>query len=130
MITVVGMWERGYSEEQMFIEDTVWRQTVSAFAVDRFIMIPCPEYDTMQDALASTTGDRVFMCYDSEGAEPLWSFIHPEDAVYIFGRPGDNLVQYMNKGNYKVHIDTPNKVDMLGCSCVAAVLYDRFLNEC
>jgi tRNA(Leu) C34 or U34 (ribose-2'-O)-methylase TrmL len=137
MITVVGMWEPGYSLEQTFLEDTVWKQTLNAFSVDRFCMVKYPgvtageisspeEYDTMEEALASTNGERIFMCFAQTGTN-LKDFVHPADAVYIFGRPGDDMVQYMNPEDHKIHIQTPNNVDMLACSCVAAVLYDRGL---
>jgi len=124
MITVIGMWEPGYSQEQNFLEDTIWKQTLSAFAVDRFLMVTA---STMMENLNSAIGDRVFMCYGSEGTETLKNFKHPQDAVYLFGIPGDNLRQYIKTDDYKVHIETPNDVDMLACSCVAAVLYDRSL---
>lgn len=135
MITVIGVWEPGYSDEQMFFENTVWNQTLSAFAVDRFIMvagdnpienITQPEQvETMADALALVTAPLVFITYPAEGAEPLKTFVHPADAVYIFGCPSENLMAYIQKGDYQVHLDTPNNVDLLACSIVAAVLYGR-----
>lgn len=139
MITIIGMWEQGYTLEQTFIEDTVWKQTLAAFAVDRFVMVTYPEvyvpnrivpeqFDTMEEALASSTGERVFLSYPIEGTVELATFVHPIDAIYIFGRPGDNLASYITKNDHKVHILTPNRTDMLGCSCVAAVLYDRSLS--
>lgn len=140
MITVIGMWEQGYTLEQTFIEDTVWKQTLCAFAVDRFVMVDYPEvhidnvtspeqFPTMEDALASSEGERVFLSYQTvEGILDMKNFVHPIDAIYIFGRPGDNLTRYMREKDHKVHIATPNNTDMLGCSCVAAVLYARSLS--
>jgi tRNA(Leu) C34 or U34 (ribose-2'-O)-methylase TrmL len=139
MVTVIGMWEPGYSIEQTFFEDTVWKQTLSAFNVNRFIMITYNEayienttnpeqYSNMEDALISTEGERVFLTFSSENALSLENFSHPEDAVYIFGRPGDNLLQYIRPQDKQVHIDTPNNIDMLACSCVAAVLYARYIS--
>lgn len=138
MITVIGMWEQGYTLEQTFIEDTIWKQTLNAYAVDRFVMVTYPEvyvpnrtvpeqYDTMEEALASSTGERVFLSYPIEGTVELATFSHPTDAIYIFGRPHDDLSTYINPGDHKVHINTPKNIDMLGCSCVAAVLYARSL---
>jgi hypothetical protein len=138
VVTVIGMWEPGYTLEQTFIEDTVWKQTLSAYAVDRFIMVTYPDvridtvsspeqYDTMEDALNSTTGERVFLSYPVEWSVLLRDFTHPPDAVYVFGRPGDDLSQYIRPEDHKIHIQTTNNVDMLGCSCVAAVLYARSL---
>lgn len=139
MITVIGMWEQGYSLEQTFIEDSIWKQTLNAFAVDRFVMVTYPEiyidkvtspeqYNTMEEALASSKGERVFLSYQIvEGVVDMKDFVHPTDAIYIFGRPGDNLIRYMQPKDHKVHITTLNNTDMLGCSCVAAVLYARSL---
>ncbi len=138
MITVIGMWEQGYTLEQTFIEDTIWKQTLSAFAVDRFIMIDYPEvhldnlskpeqFSTMKDALASSEGERVFLVFSAKDATDMKDFVHPANTVYIFGRPGDNLEQYISSGDHQVHITTPNNVDMLACSCIAAVLYARSL---
>ena len=136
MITVIGMWEQGYSQEQMFLEDTIWKQTLSAFAVDRFIMVRYPgvsltgvsipeQYDTMEEALASSIGERVFLTFPAASATDLSAFVHPTEAVYIFGRPADNLLQYIRPQDHRVHIFTPANVDMLACSCVSAVLYSR-----
>jgi len=138
MITVVGMWEQGYTLEQMFIEDTVWKQTLNAYAVDRFCMVTADEivpgvsspeqFASMEEALATTTGERVFLVFSgAEGATLLPDFNHPTDAVYIFGRPGNNLSSYIQPGDHRVHIETPAEIDMLACSCVAAVLYARNL---
>lgn len=136
MITVIGIWEPGYSAEQSYFEDTVWKQTLSAFGVDRFVMVSNenneqlsltnPEqYDTMEDALASCTGERVFMTFSADDATEIRDFVHPTDAVYVFGCPSDNLLSYIKPEDHRVHIDTPNNIDMLACSCVAATLYSR-----
>ena len=136
MISVIGMWEQGYTLEQTFIEDTVWKQTLNAFAVDNFCMVTYPEVEipnisnpmqcgSLQDALDNSIGERVFLTYPAEGATLLNEFVHPENAVYIFGRPAENLLDYIRPEDHQVHINTPNDVDMLACSCVAAVLYDR-----
>lgn len=138
MITVIGMWEQGYTEEQVFFEDTVWKQTLSAFDVDRFVMVGPPDvlipnvtipeqYHTMDEALDSTSGQRVFLTFSPVMATLLSFYPHPKDAVYIFGNPAENLAQYIRTEDHRVHIKTPNNVDLLACSCVAAVLYDRSL---
>jgi hypothetical protein len=136
VITVIGIWEPGYTFEQMFIEETIWNQTLSAFGVDRFIMVCGPhqekpaqtspeECSSMQEALDVSVGEKVFLTFPSEGATSLKDFTHPENAVYIFGCPGENLLSYIQPEDHQVHIFTHNDVDMLACSCVAAVLYDR-----
>jgi len=136
MITVIGMWEPGYSAEQTFFEDTVWKQVINAYNVDRFVMVAeqdtrianlsVPEqFNTMEEALASSTGNRVFLTFSEIGATSLRDFIHPENAIYIFGRPGDNLQRYITDNDYRVHIVTPSNIDMLACSCISAVLYAR-----
>jgi len=138
MITVVGMWEPGYTAEQTFFEDTVWKQVLAAYGVDRFIMVGPPDvqipgitnpeqFETMEDALATCVGQRIFLTFSDTGAVLLGSFTHPTDAVYIFGCPADNLETYIQSGDHRVHIQTPNPVDFLACSCVNAVLYDRSL---
>lgn len=138
MITVIGMWEPGYTDEQSYFENTVWNQTISCFAVDRYIMV-CGEetglkavskpeqYDTMDEALSTTKGKRIFLTFPIKGAKDMKTFKHPKNAVYIFGKPSDNLLKYVRKQDIKLHIFTPNNVDMLACSCVAAVLYDRMV---
>lgn len=134
MVTVIGIWEVGYTTEQMFIEDSVWKQTLSAYNVDRFIMVRSngaelervsrPEqFDSMEEALATTTGERVFLT--PRGVEPLDSFDHPDDVVYIFGSAVDNLESYMTPNDHRIVINTPNKTVMFGCACLPQVLFSR-----
>ena len=130
MVTVVGMWEPGFSDEQMFIEWRMWKQTILAFEVDRWLMVgsqgPGGRYeafDTVQDALDASRGDRVFMI--PEAGKPLDQLDHPANVVYIFGNVNESLLSYVRPEDQIASIFTPCPADMFAAACLACVLSYR-----
>lgn len=128
MITVVGIWERGFSDEQMLMEWRMWKQTIEAFAVDRWIMVgqgpsKCgrfESFDKMDDALDTTVGKRIFLVPGAFNHRiPRFYY---EDPVYVFGNASDNLRKYIDKADFVVGIETPEPVDMFAACCLPLVL--------
>ncbi len=127
MITVVGMWEPGFSDEQMFMEWRMWKQTIEAFAVDRWLMVgqgpsKCGRfepYESMNEALALTRGKRIFLI-------PNWGCSLPRDyppeVVYIFGNTSENLKRYIREEDSVASIDTPVSADLFAACCLPLVL--------
>jgi hypothetical protein len=92
MITVIVPWD----EVQMpaSVEWQLWRQLKGAFSIDRFIFVPnVPEVanlaydhvDTMEEALALSTGEKVFL---EAGGTKGMNDIPAGDVVLIVGNTG------------------------------------------
>lgn len=130
MITLVSIWERGWFDPE--VEAFMWKQLTKAYSVDRVIFTPTelerrtyPEqYDTMSEALDSTTGEQIFLIPNA--GESLIDFEHPEDAVYIFGNAYKSNLDIAKR---IVHIPTPKSVDVFARDAAAMVLYDRMIKN-
>jgi hypothetical protein len=64
---------------------------------------------------------------DESAVTPLQDFVHPENAIYIFGRSTLNNIQDKIKHDYSVKIVTPEFKGMFGVSAAGALLYARSL---
>jgi hypothetical protein len=89
MITIVARWETTQMSPE--VEWQMWRQLRGAFKVKRFVFVPCiPEmdnysfdqFDTMEEALASCEGERVFL---EPGGYKTMHQIPQGDIVMVFG---------------------------------------------
>ena len=86
---------------------------------DQIALIKCDDFFTEKP------NDMAVVCVDLiEGATPLPDFVHPKDALYIFGPEDGSIDQAtINKADHVVFIPT------IGCLNLAAtvnvVLYDR-----
>lgn len=127
-VTVVGMWEPGFSDEQTFIEWRMWKQTISAYAVDRWCMVGSQQpgggfesFNTMAEALLSLRPEeqRIFLIPGAEKNGHL-----SNNPAYIFGNASENLSRFINDdaGDVAVGIQTPNPTDMFAACCLPLVL--------
>lgn len=64
---------------------------------------------------------------DESGDDLLQDFIHPDKAVYLFGRSCLNRIQDIVKSDHVVKVATPSSKDIFGISIAAIVLYDRMM---
>jgi len=65
---------------------------------------------------------------DENGDMDLENFIHPENALYIFGRTSSSTLSIKEEGHHSVRISTINNLAGFWANQVAAlVLYDRYL---
>lgn len=121
MITLLGMLER---EHEPTFEYLCWRQMKGAYDVN--LICVGQDYNTMEEALDATTGSRVFMIPPGRvDSIEMSDYTPPKgDVVYIFGRPGDNLVRYVTEEDTVVHITTPNPADMMAVTVAGIVLYE------
>jgi tRNA(Leu) C34 or U34 (ribose-2'-O)-methylase TrmL len=126
MITLVGRWESGWLPHRT--EYFMWKQLAAAYKVDRLVMvgksgeprIPIDQYDTIQEALETCTGD-VFLL-ESKGKVLLADTPHSEDAVYVFGNAmNDNRDQ----DGITVRIETPSQTALFAINAAAIVLEAR-----
>jgi len=65
---------------------------------------------------------------ESEGAEEITTFTHPENVVYVFGRTSldiHGLIPHDCSNGECVRIDTPNPNGLFGVEAAAIVLHRR-----
>ena len=122
MITLIGMLEVGWEED---FEHLVWRQLKGAWKVN--LKLIGHHYETMEEALESHDGPKVFLIPPGRTESiDFKDYIPPNgDIAYIFGRPGDTLVKYIQEDDVVISIHTPGKTDMMAISVVGIIL-----NEC
>ena len=127
-VTLLGLWESGWLEPK--VEAFMWRQLAGAYDVDELALCPqrlsprtnLSQFETVGAALRELSGTPVFL--DPSRGEELSSFVHPPDAVYVFGRSGDNNHRWADGAAF-VRIATPAPVDFFALNAAAIVLYDR-----
>ena len=111
-------WKEGF-------EHLVWRQLKGAWLVN--LKLIGHDYETMEEALESHNGPKVFFV-PPERTESIdfKDYIPPKgDIAYIFGKPGDNLVKYIREDDMVVSIHTPGKSDMMAISVVGIILNEH-----
>jgi len=64
---------------------------------------------------------------DETGEASLEDFLHPENAIYIFGRSTQNIIQDVFPHDHSVRMNTPEYKSIFGVSVACAVLYARSL---
>jgi hypothetical protein len=143
MVTVLGMWEPVWMDPER-TERRLWKQTIEAFAVDQWGMCavhggPFTSPVQFADAaamLAAYPGPKTFLIppgrldgltlgVDYAANGPLKDYVHPENAIYVFGSGNDNLVAYLTAADDVVEICTPAATDMFGPVAMGVALYDR-----
>lgn len=109
MLTIVSRWET--TQLHPLEEWQLWRQLRGAFGIDRFVMVPKQEgfdqvsivdqYDTMEEALESAEGKRVFL----EPSAVLDLGDMPNgDIVLICGSTEKDNLQHAAPGEaYRIH---------------------------
>jgi len=107
----------------------MWRQIKGAYGIDRFCVAPAIQemagvgaidhYDSMAEALATTTGVKVFL--EPGGTDSL-ADIPDGDVVLIFGNTETGNSGLIQPGDLSVQIPSANPVDLYGINAAAIVL--------
>jgi hypothetical protein len=115
MITVISRWEP--DPDIAAVEHRFWGQ-LKAFGIDRLVFVPvrpemaqmAEQYETMEEALASTQGNRVFL--ESTGYKGMTDLPpRHEDVVFILGcSPTSNVRHAKLDEMYRIH--EPTVTDM------------------
>ncbi len=113
----------------------LWKQTIEAFGVEHWCMSPTNnvvytspiQHADMEAALAAHPGKKTFMIMPGrmDPVADLKTYVHPENAIYVFGCGTDNLVGHVTADDDVVGMHTPSLTAMFGSAAVAAVLWDR-----
>ena len=119
MITICGILERHHSPK---FEHLCWRQLKGAWQVN--LVLVGHDCKTIEEAIAPYEGHKVFLI--PPGRMPsidFEDFTMPEgDVMFVFGRPGNNMVRYVEAGDTVVSIQTPGTADMMAVSVAGIVL--------
>ncbi len=118
MITVVAYRDKGWfgKEFENNTDRALYEQTCSAYGANLIMLNdrdPFPNFDVP------------VIIFDEDGLLSLEEFEHPKDAVYVFGRSGQDL-KLLFPNLTSVRIQTPNKHPLFGCVACGIVLKDRF----
>lgn len=143
MVTIITRRETGWfdSEGGQNTEKNIWEQICLAYEVDRLIMIPkfeettLEQYDTIEEALDSVKGTKVFVekknRMEEIEREPVFleDFKHPDEAVYIFGNGAIDNSRWIKDKDLILSIDTPKEAHMFGISIAPIILEDREVKD-
>ena len=113
------------------VEWQMWRQLRGAFRIKRLVLVPrVPEfdnysfdqYDTMEEALASCEGERVFL--EPNGAKTL-SELPQGDIVLVCGNTAMNNMVHAEP-NETYTIKSPQRTHLYGTNAAAIALAIRY----
>lgn len=138
-VTVLGLWEQEWMDYER-TERRIWKQTIQAFNVDRWIMVAGQEgeftspdqYQSIDDAIASLDQSlkwTLLVPPSTSQSIPLEHYVHPENAVYIFGDTHNHMMGYMRESDDMVSIYTPTEAAMFAHAVLPAVLHDRLVKQ-
>ena len=127
-ITVIGTWEPGFREYEQIIEYRMWKQSIAAFDVDRWLMVgegppkvvSFESFETMADALATVPCHRVLRV--PEKGDPLEKIYRPTDYALVFGHADESLLSYVEPPDAVAYLATPKPVDMFAACVLPWVL--------
>jgi hypothetical protein len=135
-VKVAGLWELGYSAP--LTEFFHWHYPLRDFGVSELIMSPISgiqneglvEYVDPAAAIQANP-DLTVVFVDEKGSEDLETFVHPENALYVFGRANlSAMTAYGRPGDRSLKISTVTNQGLLWPHQVAVlVLYDRFKKQ-
>jgi tRNA(Leu) C34 or U34 (ribose-2'-O)-methylase TrmL len=114
---------RRYAKAAEYHKDTL--QTDTFNMRDKIPLLQVESFISLKDSLESIPTGAQIVCVDLvEGATPLPHFVHPEQAVYIFGPEDSSIKQdVIDIADHVVYVPT------IGCMNLAAtvnvLLYDR-----
>ena len=129
MITVVGVWEPGFTDEQLFVEWRMWKQTLAAYEIRDWRMVgnvpgcgAYQEFDKVDDAIADIDeGRRIFL---TPAASQTIDEIRPvKDPAVIFGNYHEDLSRQITPGAQSIRIPTPQNTDMFAAVCLPLALH-------
>jgi len=137
MIKLAGIWEVGWNTP--ITEMHLWEMVVREFGVDQLYMTPVSgianeyvdERMTMQEVLDENQ-DMTFVFTDAKSENLLSDFLHPHNALYLFGRVGPDPTNLVRPGvDQVINVQTPYSTGLLWPHQIAAImLYDRFKKSC
>lgn len=134
MVKVVSFWEQGWNTP--IKEFDLWHFPARELGVDELIMMPVsgifsPGVTELQNFEDLSRENTTFIFIDEGGEDTLDTFVHPENATYIFGRTSFSpMISYRQAGDKCVSIKSVlNSGLFWGHQAMCLVLYDRFIKN-
>jgi hypothetical protein len=147
MIRVAGCWDIWSTPQEEYAK--MWQFLLRGYCVEQFYMTPntglgaqlqADRHDGVAEVIElPTMADVIAACpsftpvvLDEYGTTDLRVFEHPENALYLFGRTGQSVLETLAWDGQSVHIACGND-DRAGflhphqAACV--VLYDRMVKR-
>ena len=131
-VTIVGTWEISWNTPIKEVEQ--WQYPLMDYGVDKFYMAPVSgirnsavtEVHDMGELLNQLRAEnKTIVFVDENGTETLEEFIHPENAVYVFGKASlSPLIAYNQPGDISLKIMTPNNLATLWPHQAAVLILD------
>ena len=137
-------WDSGWFNPTT--EVTLWHDLAVSFGVDLLVMTPdlkiynyqdltFEKFDSIVTALDTLEGRATFVFLEPLDiieanqltGESLVDFVHPENALYIFGPSGRSNIGFYNseRGDKLVYIPTVVSKQIWALHAASIVLYDR-----
>ena len=121
MFDVAATLERGFNEDNLFMERRIWKSVISGYGCRTFYQV-----EDLGPIVAKFRGEVPLVFITPRGRYELSEFEHPEDCIYLFGANHANMDDYIQERDLSVRIDTPrNQTEMFGAGCVGIVLRHR-----
>ena len=129
------MWELAWNTP--IKEADLWFTPYKEFNVDHCYGVPVSgirantkflsEREKLEDVIAENSDLQVVWCHE-EGETTLRDFVHPENALYIFGKTNYSpFLSFDSPGSVSVKIETPSPGLLWGHQAASVILYDRFV---
>lgn len=137
-VHIIGTWELGWNTPIKEVD--LWQYPLRDLGVDRFYMEPVSgirndEVTEVSDMSATIQEHRdqnfTVVFVDEKGTVELEDFVHPENALYVFGKATMSpFVAYKKDGDQSLYISTKLNGGLLWPHQAATlVLYDRMKKE-
>jgi len=136
-VKIVGNWEHGWDTPLNEFER--WKHSLLEFGVDTFYMSPITgilkpqviEYVSTEEFLnleENNSYTKVFC--DDKADTSLKDFVHPTNAIYVFGRTSYDVLSLKQESDLSISIPTSrNAGGFFAHQACSIILYDRFLKE-
>lgn len=135
-VVIAGLWELSWDTPMM--EMRYWELLVRDFSVDKLHMSPISgirnkwveETKDIRESIAKYPDLKVVHVCE-EGDVPLTEFVHPEKAIYLFGKGTYSPFNDMKtESDLSVRIEVPGKRGLLLAPvCAGILLHDRHIKN-
>lgn len=131
MIQVAGTWELGWSAPHT--EMTQWWSVMRSFEIPMLHMTPVSgldhkllrEHTSFDEMLDEAGRDLTPVFVHEDGECELRDFVHPDNALYVFGKANFSPFAAYGKGELSVRIDCQKMGMLWPHQALAIVMYDR-----
>jgi len=132
IVKIASLWELGWNTP--ILEIDLWHFLLRDFGINQCYMVPISgikhkgvqERATIKDVIDENPSLQVIFC-DERGEQNLKDFIHPENALYIFGKTNFSpFLLEKRKQDISLYFETAMNIGTVWSHQAAGIiLYDR-----